>query len=106
MKIRVGTLRQLIREAILEAGGGITMPTRPMVRNPMAPSMSDREQIGKNSLKNIDDDEEIAPHLIEPTYNEEDCWGPVPPTGDNNPHASMDFYNTDFNVIPRTPIIR
>ena len=81
------------------------MPPRPMIRNPMAPSMSDREQIGKNSIQNMDDPEEISPHLREPVYDDEDCWGPVPPTAEN-PHAGPDIYNTDYNVIPRTPIIR
>ena len=71
----------------------------------MAPSMSDREQIGRNSIKDMDDPEELAPHLREPVYDEEDCWGPVPPTAEN-PHVGPDVYSKDYNVIPTSTIKR
>lgn len=103
MKIRLGELRRIIRSMILEAGGGITVPPRPTVRNPMSPSMADREQIGRISIRDRDTDE-IASHLQEPVYDEEDCWGPVPPTGPS-PYATSDPYNKDYHVIP-TPQIK
>jgi len=105
MKIRLGQLRRIIREALVEAGGGITVPPRPNIRNAMEPSMADREQIGRISIKDKDDPEEISPHLQEPVYDEEDCWGPVPPKG-ANPYAMPDFYTKDYHVIPTPPIKR
>lgn len=104
MKIRLRELRRLIRDAIHEGAGGITVPRRPNIRNPMAPSMADREQLGRISIKDKDDPEEVSPHLREPLYDEEDCWGPVPPKG-ANPYAMSDIYTKDYHVIP-TPQIK
>lgn len=104
MRITIKELRRIIRDVVLEAGGGTTMPPRPVVNNPMSPSMADREQIGRISVKDVDAPDELAPHLQDPLYDEEDCWGPVPPKG-ANPYAMPDPYTQDFNVIP-TPQIR
>lgn len=104
MRIRIIELRRIIREALLESGGGTTMPPRPVVNNPMSPSMADREQLGRISIKDSEDPEEVSPHLREPLYDEEDCHGPVPPTR-QNPYALPDPYTQDYNVIP-TPTIR
>lgn len=104
MKITLGELRKIIRQSLLEAGGGTTMPPRPTVRNPMSPSMADREQIGRISVKDKDDPEELSPHLREPVYDEEDCWGPVPPVAPHV-HAMPDFYSQDYGVLP-TPSIK
>jgi hypothetical protein len=104
MRIRLGTLRRIIRVSLAEAGGGTTMPPRPVTRNPTAPSMADREQLGRISIKDMDDPEEVSPHLMEPLYDKEDCFGPVPPTA-QNPYALPDFYTKDYNVIP-TPQIK
>jgi hypothetical protein len=67
--------------------------------------MADREQLGRVSVKDKDDPEEITPHLRDPLYDEEECWGPVPPTS-QNPHAMPDFYTKDYGVIPTSPIKR
>ena len=104
MRISIGRLRRIIRKTLAEAGGGTTTPPRAMVNNPMAPSMADREEIGRNSIKDMDDPDELSPHLREPVEEPEDCWGPVPPTAPN-PYAMPDFYTKDYNVIP-TPSIR
>jgi len=104
MRITVRQLRGIIREVLIEAGGGTTIPPRTMVNNPMSPSMPEREQIGRNSIKDMDDPDELAPHLLEPVEEPEDCWGPVPPVAPN-PYAMPDFYTKDFNVIP-TPQIK
>ena len=105
MKIRLSQLRRIIREALLEAGGGITVPPRPNIRNAMEPSMADREQIGRVSIKDKDDPEEISSHLQEPLYSAEECWGPVPPVG-AGPYATSDPYSKDYHVIPTPPIKR
>jgi hypothetical protein len=104
--MKLSEFRSIIRKMILiEAGGATTIPSRPMGRNPMGPSMSDREQIGRISVKDKDEPDEIAGHLRDPLYDEEDCWGPVPPTSEN-PHVGPDIYTNDFNVIPTPPIKR
>lgn len=105
MKIRLSELRAMIRSALIEAGGAAPRPARPVINNPMSPSMSDREQIGKNSVKQLPDDEDITPHLQEPVYDEEDCHGPVPPTG-QDPYALPDFYTKDYGVLPTGTIKR
>ena len=104
MKITVGQLRSIIRNAILEAAGGITLPHMPVIRNAMGPEFADREQLGRISIKDVEDEDEITPHLREPLYDAEDCWGPVPPTGDD-PYVLPDPYTNDYHVIP-TPQIK
>jgi len=103
MKITLGKLRQIIRNTLIEAGGGTTLPKLPMIRNAMGPEFSDREQLGRISPKDNDEDE-ISPHLREPQYTEEECWGPVPPDQEN-PYMIPDPYNKDYHVIP-TPQIK
>lgn len=104
MKITVGELRSIIRAAIREGAGGITLPHMPVVRNAMGPDFADREQLGRVSMKDKEEDE-LAPHLREPVYSEEDCWGPVPPGG-HDPYALPDFYTNDYGVLPTPPIKR
>ena len=105
MRITVGKLRRLIREYLVEAGGGTSIGTRPTTSNPAVSSISDREQIGRISIKDIDDPEEISPHLTDPAYDPEETRGPVPPTG-KHPYASQDPYTKDFNVIPTSTVKR
>ena len=104
MRIRLGELRKIIRATLQEAGGGTTIPPRPVINNPMSPSMADREQIGRISIENMDDPDQVAPHLQDPTYDEDECWGPVPPKA-QNPYAMPDPYAKDYHVIP-TPSIK
>lgn len=103
MKISIKELREIIRSVILEAAGGITLPHLPMIRNAMGPDFADREQLSKTSSTD-NDDEELSPHLLEPTHSEEDCWGPVPPTNEE-PYAQSDPFAKDYHVIP-TPQIK
>ena len=104
MRIRLGTLRRIIRRSLMEAGGGTTMPPRQTMVDPMTNTMADREQLGRNSIRDLDDPDEVAPHLREPVYDEEECFGPVPPDAPN-PYAMPDPFTQDFNVIP-TPQIK
>ena len=69
----------------------------------MQPDMADREQLGK--IAKPSDPDEIAPHLTEPVYDYEDCYGPVPPQG-KNPYTLPDPYSKDYHVIPTPPIKR
>ena len=57
MKITLGKLRRIIREAVTDTA--IT----PYIRNAMSPTSDDREPIERMSLKDMDGEEEIAPHL-------------------------------------------
>lgn len=104
MIIRVRDLKRLIRHQLIEIGGGTSTTPRPLAGDPMSSSLSDREQLGRNSIRSLDDPDEVAPHLQEPVYDEEECWGPVPPKAPS-PHAMPDPLNKDYHVIP-TPTIK
>jgi len=104
MKLTVGNLRKLIKSALVEAGGGTTMPPRPVTRDPMSSPGAEREQISKNSIVDKDDPEQISPHLQDPLYDNEDCYGPVPPNAEQ-PYALPDPFAQNFSVLP-TPQIR
>ena len=104
MKIILGHLRSIISGALSEAGGGTTMPPRPVVNNPMAPSMADREQIGRISMRDSMDPLDVSPHLMDPVETPEDCYGPVPPIAEK-PHLFPDYFSKDFNILP-TPQIK
>jgi hypothetical protein len=103
MKITIKELRRIINDVLMESGGGTTLPRSPMIRNAMAPEMADREQLGKISRDN--DPDAISSHLEEPTYEFEDCYGPVPPTN-KNPYALPDPYTKDTSPLPTSPIKR
>jgi hypothetical protein len=103
MLMTLGRLRKIIRSAIRETGGGTTLPRMPMIRNSMQPDFSSREQLGK--IAKDRDPDELAPHLIEPEVDFEDCYGPVPPT-DKNPYALPDPYTRDTSPVPTPPIKR
>lgn len=105
MIIKLSELRTLIRSVLLEVGGASPRPARNVTNNPSVSSMSNREQIGKISVKQLTDDEEIAPHLQDRIYDEEDCQGPVKPSG-KNPYALPDFYAKDYGVLPTGTIRR
>lgn len=105
MKITIRELRSIIRSVLQEAAGGTTLPNMPRVRDSIGPDFADREQLGRISTKDADDEDELPPHLREPVHQEEDCWGPVPPTG-NDPYALPDPYTKDTGVLPTPPIKR
>lgn len=93
VKIRLGTLRKLIREATLG---------KPYIHNSMSPDTANREQIG--SLNDLDIDTEqfddVAPHLRDVVVTPEECFGPVPPTVDGVARGSIDPYVQDSGFAP------
>lgn len=104
MKITVKEIRKIIRDILLnETGGGTTLPKMPIIRNALGQDFSDREQLGR--IAKPRDPDEIAPHLREPIYDEEDTWGPVPPIAPD-PYALPDMYTKDTSVLPTPPIKR
>jgi hypothetical protein len=103
MKIVLGKLRQIIRNILVETGGGTTLPKMPMIRNAMAPDFSSREQLG--NIAKPKDPDELSSHLLEPVEDIEDCYGPVPPQG-KNPYMMPDPYTKDTSPLPTSPIKR
>lgn len=102
MKIRLGDLKQLVKTALVETGGGTPMRTEPFIGSAMSPSVASREQIGSlGDPEDIDtqDDSELPTHLREPLYDEEDCYGPVPPTAED-PFVQADPYAQDWGAHP------
>ena len=103
MKLTIRQLRSVIRQELVEWGGGPTRP--PTLLSPASPdNASQREEIGSLGGELKDTDDELPPHLREPVYDEDECWGPVPPTAPD-PTATMDPFNTDWSVLP-TPSIK
>lgn len=108
MRIRLGQLRRLIREALALEWAGAP-PTRPMfdyIGNPLSPSTNDREQLGYLADPDVDDDEDMmSGHLNEPQEDPEDCWGPVPPVN-GDPYVQQDPFARDTSPLPTSPIRR
>lgn len=99
MKLKLSQLKKIIREAILETmGNATTVPNTPVINNFMGLEFADREQLTKNSLKDKDDEDldSTLSHFSEPMYDKEDCWGPVPPSEDNNPYMLLDPYTKNI----------
>ena len=103
MKITIGQLRSIIRKTIIESGGGWASPPQPVINNPMSPDISYREALGKLQTGTPDEDD-LPEHLRFPEEDEEDCWGPVPPTG-KEPYVGQDPFTRDYSPLP-TPQIK
>lgn len=103
MKIKLGTLRRLIREAASDhwPGGPI--------RDELSDSMGkEREQLGVNSAKAMDtvaDPDGLPDHLNEPEVSPEDCYGPVPPDAED-PYVGQDPFTRDYSPNPTGTIKR
>lgn len=99
MYMTLGQLRRLIREAMTDTH--LSMQSFSTVRNALSSDSADREQLSTNSFKNLDDPDELPPHLRDADeQNEEPDQGPVPPDGENDPYVMMDPYNTGWSVLP------
>ena len=84
-------LRRYIKHALLEALEG------PHISNVISTKLVNREP-----LTSLAGDEEIASHLQEPEVDMEDCYGPVPPTGEE-PGVFADPYTVNYHVLPTSP---
>jgi len=103
VRLRLGRLREIIRRSLTEAGGGWASPPQPAGRNSFSADINNREQIGRlESGTPVDDD--LPPHLRDPQEDEEDCYGPVPPTGEE-PYMIQDPYVRGSSPLP-TPGVR
>lgn len=99
MKIRLGTLRRLIKE-ISSSGGA--WPGQIAGKNTTSPDINSREQIGAISAKAIDtvaDPDGLPDHLLDPMLSREECEGPVPPDAEN-PYVSADPFTRDYAPQP------
>jgi len=98
----VRTLRQYIRFLVKEVNASNV--DGPHLKDLMSSHLAQRDEIphlGKRSKK---EEDEIAPHLMEPEETPEDCWGPVPPNEENRPGVFIDPFTQDFHVLPRKPV--
>lgn len=106
MRIKIGDLRRIIRDCLVEAGGGVANRRRPVTADPSAPAGVGREQLTKISAKDLDDPDELAPHLRDDTPTIYDPYDtPVPPVAPK-PRASPDPLVKDYSVLPTPPIKR
>lgn len=109
MKVRLGTLRQYIREVLtLEVGANGAWPGQPYGRNVNSPDINSREQLGSMSAKAIDtvsDPDGLPDHLAEPMVKPEDCYGPVPPDSEK-PYVGQDPFTRDTSPNPSGNIKR
>lgn len=106
MKIRLGTLRRILREAAEGAHG--TWPGQPAGRNVLSPDINHREQLSAISAKAIDtvaDPDGLPDHLLEPTVTPEECYGPVPPEAEE-PYVGQDPFVRDSSPNPTGAIKR
>lgn len=92
-----------MRSALLEAGGGKAIPPSKFVRNALSPGKADREQL--RDLGRSEEEEGLAPHLLEPVMDPEECWGPVPPVN-GDPYVGQDPYVRDNSPLPTPRIYR
>jgi hypothetical protein len=108
MRVRLGTLREYLLEAILSeqlllcVGSNGAFPGQPYGRNVLSPDINDREQLGKLSAKAIDtvqDPDGMPDHLLDPTVSPEDCFGPVPPDSEP-PYVGQDPFARDVSPNP------
>lgn len=94
MRLRLGQLRSIIREA--------GFPGQPVGRNVLSPDVNSREQLGTLAAVPMDtvaDPEGLPDHLLEPTVTPEDCYGPVPPDSDD-PGVYQDPFARDWAITP------
>jgi len=109
VKVRLGTLRRYLREALLrEVGANGSFPGEPYGRNVLSPDINSREQIGSladKALDTADDPDGLPDHLREPQVSAEDCFGPVPPDAEP-PYVGQDPFTRDTSPTPTSSIKR
>lgn len=97
MKIKLGALRRIIREAAADHWPG--GPVRKGLTDEMG---KEREQLGVNSAEPVDtqvDPDGLPGHLHEPDVSPEDCYGPVPPDAED-PYVGQDPFVRDAMPNP------
>lgn len=109
MRVRLGTLKRFIREAvILEVGANNSYPGQPYGRNVLSPDVNKREQLGSlagDPIDTIADPDGLPDHLLDPTVSPEDCYGPVPPDAEP-PYVGQDPFARDTSPNPTGSIKR
>lgn len=98
----VATLRRYIRFLVQEAYASNV--DGPHLGNLMSSHLAQRDEIPYLGKKRKKEEDEIAPHLMEPELDMEDCWGPVPPNRENEPGVFIDPFTQDYHVLPRKPV--
>lgn len=102
----LGHVRQLIRNTLTEAGGAKATKPQPYDGDKPGPGHAYSEELGSLASYDIDTDNgsDVSSHLRDPQYEEEDCYGPVPPNAEQ-PYAIDDPFVRDSGPVP-TPGIR
>ena len=103
--MKLGRLRQLIKLALDEGGGGWASPPQPAGRHNMSPEVNNREAIQVMKVGNMQDVDELPPHLRDPYEDPEDCFGPVPPNAEE-PGVHQDPFVRDSSPLPGSSIKR
>ena len=105
MKIKLRELRRIIRRAVNEMTKAPNTMFNAM-NDPLSPSTSDREQLGflADHPTDVDPNDDLPDHLKNPVEDPEQCWGPVPPTGEE-PYTQQDPFTRDTSPNP-TPGVR
>lgn len=93
-------LRQYIRLIIEAYASNVDGPH---LGNLISPHLTQRDEIPYAGIKRKREEDEIAPHLMEPEEDMEDCYGPVPPVNDD-PGVYADPFTQDYHVIPNPAI--
>lgn len=107
MKLTLGRFRSIVREALTREGaGGVPSKAQPFIGDETGSTWNSREQLA--ALKDQDTDtetgDELPPHLREPMYDADECFGPVPPDAPE-PWILSDPFVRDSSPTP-TPGIR
>ncbi len=96
-----------MRASLLEWAGAPPNKPEPYVGDSFGSDWTSREAL--TSLADVDVDteqgDELPPHLREPLYDEEDCYGPVPPTAEQ-PGVYSDPFVRDSSPVPTSGIRR
>lgn len=108
MRVKLGDLREHLKVCLEEAGGGVHVKRQPFQGSNL------NQDFALDDLRWMDNhqngEEDIAPHLRddgsvgEDTNDDEDRYGPVPPT-EGEPYVGQDPFARDTGPSP-TPGIR
>jgi hypothetical protein len=108
VKLTIRDLRKIVKSVLREAGGAAS--TKPMfgaINDPLSPATSDRESLGylADNPRGVDPNDQLPAHLREPLETPEDCFGPVPPVGED-PYVMQDPLVRDASPLPGPRINR
>ncbi len=108
MKLTIKHLRSLVKEALASEGaGGMPSKAEPFIGDETGSQWNSREQLAALRNHDLDTEEgdELPPHLREPMYDDDECFGPVPPDAPP-PSILSDPFVRDSSPLPTSGIRR